>query len=86
MSDNEDNKELEDGEEREEQDENGEEKGEEEDENTVRTRELEQKFSQDIKENLTNISKVGNNGSFAYVKLSLAEKEIDRLFPSLTLY
>lgn len=80
----EENREFEEGEEGREE---GEEKiVEEEDENSVRLREQEGKFRSDIKENLSNLSKTACGGSYAYVKLNLAEKEVERLFPVIASY
>ncbi|KRW98777.1 hypothetical protein PPERSA_03912 [Pseudocohnilembus persalinus] len=59
---------------------------EEEDEETIRIREAVQKFKEDIKSGLSQISKIQNNQSWAYVKLNLAEKELDKLYPPLLEY
>ncbi len=62
------------------------EKPEEEDEETIRQRELLNKFKDDIRQGLSNISKIANNGSYAFVKLNLADKEIEKLYDPICQY
>jgi hypothetical protein len=61
-------------------------KVEEEDEETVKNREAILKFQDDIRSGLSQISKTANNASYAYVRLNLAEKELERLYPPLLQY
>ena len=65
---------------------NEDDKVEEEDEETLRQKEALQKFSEDLKSGLSNLSKIGNNSSYSYVRLNLAEKELDRLYPVILSY
>lgn len=84
MSDNEENREGEEGEKDENED--GEQPVEEEDETVARLKEQELKFSSDIKEGISNLSEIAGGGSYGYAKLVLAEKEVERIFPVLLNY
>jgi len=44
------------------------------------------KFKEDIVAGLSNLSKIADNTSYAYIKLTLAEKELELLFEPITQY